>query len=104
MRITSENMLQMKLYTQYYQFTFRKFKNVETKTYKMKLVRAESLDQLRTERGKARMNMPYWVEFDGVMVFQFVGAHTDPLALETQIGHGCVWIEEKYVENVKGER
>jgi hypothetical protein len=79
---------------------------METITITERLIRATTLDQLRNADGKARMNMPYWIELPGdkgtsetlapALIFQFVGKHTDPEALQLQINHGYVWIQEKY--------
>jgi hypothetical protein len=65
------------------------------------LVRATSIDQMKTEKGRARMNQPYWLEGEGILVFDFIGAHTNKDILEAQIGRGLVWVQEKYgiIEN-----
>lgn len=64
----------------------------ETKTISLTLVRATTLDQFRTDKGKARMNQPYWIELDDAMLFQFIGSHTDRDVLEKAIYDGVVWV------------
>lgn len=74
-------------------------------TIEMKLVKATSLEQFKTEQGTARMMMPYWVDLGaggtepGGYLFKFVNIKTDRDELEAQISYGIVWIQEKYEQS-----
>ena len=62
------------------------------------LIQSTTLNQFRGSDGRARMNMPYYVEIEGHLSFEFIGAHTDRNLLEDQINAGIVFIQDKYAE------
>lgn len=57
------------------------------------LIRAESIDEFRSDTGKRILKKPYWKQLPGgLMEFEFITAETDAKELLAMIEQGIIYV------------